>query len=147
MAITKRSTPPAKVTVETQQLNTATPSPAPLPRVLLVNGCSTYVTPEREVFYSRDSEGNPKVYEVTPEQLGRLLSYRDDWGKRFFKQTNAEVTDSKPDNTAKVVQDRGGPAGTVEHSPTDANDDDGEELDTGAMALKDRDGNEVGVTV
>lgn len=144
MAITRK--PAARVTVESQE---EVPSPT-IPsnvRVKLVNGCSTYVTPEREVFYSRDSEGNTKVYEVSPEQAARLLTYKDDWGKRFFRQTDAEATDAKPDTTAKVAQDRGGVAGTVAHDATDANEEDDGEMDTGVMRLKDNDGNDVGVTV
>ena len=141
MAVTKSTAP--KVTVEAVEA-AAKPEPTPDVRIRLVNGCSTYVTPEREVFYSRDSEGNPKVYAIPRDQLGRFLSYADDWGRRFFKQTDAEVTDEKPDNTAKTTQDRGGvPA--EQHDALDPNDDD--ELDTGAMRLKDAKGDDVGVTV
>ena len=142
MAVNKTTAP--KVTVEAPAAAPA-PEPSPDVRIRLVNGCSTYVTPEREVFYSRDSEGNPKVYAVPRDQLGRFLSYADDWGRRFFKQTDAEVTDEKPDTTAKVTQERGGKPAEEQHDALDPNDDD--ELDTGAMRLKDRNGDDAGVTV
>lgn len=143
MAVNKTTAP--KVTVEA---STEAPAAAPAPdaRIRLVNGCSTYVTPEREVFYSRDSEGNPKVYAIARDQLGRFLSYADDWGRRFFKQTDAEVTDEKPDNTAKVVQDRGGKPAESQADSLDPQAED-DELDTGAMRLKDKDGNDAGVVV
>ena len=139
MAITKRVA--EKVTVESA-VETA-PVPSTMARVILVNKCSTYVTPEREVFYSKNSEGSTRVYEVPMADLGRLLSYRDDFGRRFFKQTEAEVTDERPDTTAKTTSPQRAAA------PPAANneDSDDEELDTGAMRLRDRDGNEVGVTV
>ena len=146
MAITRKIAPASATTEAASAPNS--PQAAPAVRVILVNGCSTYVTPEREVFYARDSEGKTKVYEVTAEQASRLLSYRDDWNKRFFKQTDAASTDTQPDTTAKVQQARGGPAGSVAHDPSEPNnDDDDGEIDTGAMSLKDRDGNSVGVTV
>jgi hypothetical protein len=136
---TKAASAPTK-----EEVAEAAPAPTLL-RCKLVNECSTYVTPEREVFYARDSEGNTKVYEVTPEQLARLLTYRDDWGRRFFRQTADEATDTKPDTTAKVIQDRGGKPEAKQYDESDPNEE--EELDTGAMRLKDKDGNDAGVTV
>jgi len=120
--------------------------------VRLINGCSTYVTPEREVFYAKDSEGKPRVYPVAADALSRFLNYRDDYGRRFFKQMSGAVegsTLSAPSTTAKVRDEdpgpRTGPVGTIDEL-ADQDGDDGE-LDTGTMRLKDKDGNPVGVTV
>jgi hypothetical protein len=145
MAVSKNVAP--KVTIEPQGAPVAA-EPSPEARIRLVNGCSTYVTPEREVFYAKDSEGNPRVYSIPRENLGRMLSYADDWGRRFFKQTNAETTDTRPDDTTKVTAPSK-PAAVAQDFDGDGKGDeaDDNEIDTGAMRLTDRDGKSVGVKV
>ena len=125
--------------------------------VRLINGCSTYVTPEREVFYAKDSEGKPRVYPVAADALSRFLNYRDDYGRRFFKQMNTpEGEAATPGNINKK------PAPSQVFNRNDANaddpegpgsgdgsrnDEDDDLIDTGAMSLRDRDGKDVGVAV
>lgn len=150
MAVSKVTT--QKVSVETPQAPAASPkaAAAPAPRVILVNKCSTYVTPEREIFYARDSEGNTRVYEVPPKDLGRLLGYKDDFGRRFFKQTNAEGTGEEIGTVAKPapLKRKDVEADNAPNNDDERGDGDEDELiDTGAMRLKDEDGNAVGVTV
>lgn len=121
----------------------------------LVNGCSTYVTPQREVFYSKEQDGRARIYEVPRSELSRLLSYKDDYSRKFFQQVHApdDGAVSKPDDLAKskieeapkLVEDEGGfrAAGGALR----ADEDDGGLIDTGVTRLKDKDGDPVGVTV
>jgi len=120
--------------------------------VRLTNGCSTYVTPEREVFYARDPQSlKTRVYAINGQDaVKRLLGYKDDYGRRFFRQVPAP---EEPDDAAeavllsqigkadpKVLKQKG------EDDDSDAIDNDGE-IDTGAVRLRDADGEPVGVVV
>lgn len=99
MAVNTRRS--GKVAVNGQDPNKAAPkklNPAVAPRVdggqdesayvRLVN-CSTYVTPKREAFKSKTTDGlKPLVYEVPIKDLDRILRYANDQGEKFFKRVN-----------------------------------------------------------
>ena len=113
--------------------------------VRLVNGCATYVTPLREVFYSKDSTGKPRIYELTAADFNRVMTYKDDYGRKFFRQvTTPEGETSKPQDINKIVKDV-----EVKRNARDPDEfnKEGGELDTGAVRLEDENGNSVGVAV
>jgi len=135
----------------------AAPAASTTSYVRLINGCSTYVTPDREVFYAKDESGKQRIYAIKASDLSRVLSYRDDYGRRFFKQMNTpEGEAATPGNINKK------PAPSQVFNRNDANaddpegpgsgdgsrnDEDDDLIDTGAMTLRDRDGKDVGVAV
>ena len=148
MAVTRKARTETAVTAPTPAAKskaklTAVPPAAKQLYVELVNGCSTYVTPEREIFYK------DKVYPVDSKDLGRMLAYKDDFGRHFFKQCNADAAAIRRERIAAAARadgeesGRNGIAGTVDAVTKEAD----EEVDTGAMRLQDDDGNEVGVAV
>ena len=122
--------------------------------VRLVNGCSTYVTPQKEVFYARDGQSSiPRIYEIDAKDLSRLLAYKDDYGRRFFKQVVAPA-DGKVSQVQDIAKGRpmeDTPVTLIDRSADEeggplSNEGTGE-IDTGAVRLQDRDGKPVGVTV
>ncbi len=132
------SKPSPKVTVEsnTSSVPGAEAAP-PNVNVQLVNGCSTYVTPLREVFYAKNQVGSSRVYSVPVADLPRLLGYADERRSKFFRQLTDEQA-AKLARKTRPVEDYEDEPPTVE---------DGELVDTGAMRLVDTEGNQVGVSV
>lgn len=129
-----------------QPVKEAVAPAGPLAYIRLVNGCSTYVTPEREVFYAREpNTAAPRIYEVSIKDLPRLLAYKDDYNRKFFRQVTAPE-----DGVASAPEDVRN--AKMEEKPTLVRPDadfheEGGELDTGAMRLQDEGGNTVGVAV
>ena len=131
MAVTKKAAP--------KEDSPAAPSAAPKPNknvnafVRLVNGASTYVTPDREVFYNKMPDGTPRIYEVTVETMARLLTYKDDYQRRFFKQvTEPEGGATAPEDINKIAKSA---TQRTDLKPNDGFAEEGGELDTGRVRL------------
>lgn len=152
----KRTTKSAATVAKPEVLKAETPPPVAKPPmaakayIRLVNGCSTYVTPEREVFYARESQTQrAKVYEVPVGDLERLLGYRDDYNRKFFRQveTPDDGLATAPEDVRKAkIEETPVPAGDDFQKPGGKLGEDGE-IDTGITRLTDKDGNPAGVTV
>ena len=112
----------------------------------LGNDCKVYVAPEGDVYNAG------KVYSNIPiSKANKLLSYKDDKGIRYFYEVTEESLAKRKrakdlamqrlaeDMARKMIE-----SGEYKEETIGEEDGEEEEIDTGAMALKDADGNEVG---
>jgi len=146
MAVTRKA---AAVAAQPDKIAEDPRQPGPTPSfayVRLINGCSTYVTPAREVFYAKNADGSKRVYEIDAKDLTRIIGYKDDYNRKFFKQVNAPTEEdvARTENILKMVKTG---AGDDDDKTDDFDGEDDELGDTGIMRLRDGDGKPAGVNV